>query len=265
MIIIGLFFIALMGIILGVLGGGGSLLTVPVLSYCFGIPATIATGYSLFVVGMTSLVGVFSYTKKKLLNYRVAFLFSIPSSLGVFISRKWILPVVPEMMSFSGLSVGKDQLILLVFAVLVCGVSIKMLKKDTKPQTVIHPTSLSSMKIGMIFFDGFLMGIVAGFVGAGGGFLIVPVLVFLVGLPFRNAVATSLLIIFINSAIGLIGDVSEGMVYDWPFLMGLSAITVIGMVFGIRWSDSLPTHRLKQSFGYFIAIMGVGILLKELL
>ena len=196
-----------MGIILGLMGGGGSILTVPIMVYLFGFSPTVATGNSLFVVGLTALIGSIMYIRKGDIDFKTGFFFAVPSVIGVNVSRGLIIPKIPEIIfSANGFAFTKEILIMVTFASLMIAASYSMIKKksDRKPRSV-HPT----MQAVLIGLQGLVVGLIAGFVGAGGGFLIIPALVLFAGLQMRVAIGTSLMIIALQSLLGFAGDISR--------------------------------------------------------
>ena len=252
-----------MGLILGLLGGGGSILTVPVLVYCFGVPAALATGYSLLIVGVTSGLAAIRYIPEKLLDFRVATLFAIPSILGVLLSRMWILPMVPEQVPVLGNIVSKDQLILFVFSLLIIFISFFMFKSKDAEKLEACASDGHAVSYPLIVVEGLVVGTVTGFVGAGGGFMIVPALVLFANIPLRRAIATSLLIISSKSLIGFGGDLIEGLHFDWGFLTVFLGITLLGTMIGTKLNSKIHPEKLRQAFAYFVFVMGVFILIKE--
>ncbi|MBC9795438.1 sulfite exporter TauE/SafE family protein [Sinomicrobium weinanense] len=247
------------GIVLGLIGGGGSILTVPVLVYLLGINPVTATGYSLFVVGISSLVGAFVNMRKKLVQVKTAFVFAFPAFVVVYVMRRFIVPAIPEdLFSAGNINITKDHVIMVFFAVVMLVTSISMLRN--KKKNVI--TNVSEYHYHILFLEGILVGVVAGFVGAGGGFLIIPALVLFARLPMKKAVATSLLIISINSLIGFAGDV-EVLDIDWKLLLSFSGIAVLGIFAGSYLSNKADGKKLKRGFGWFVLLMGVYILVRE--
>jgi uncharacterized membrane protein YfcA len=262
--LIGLGLAILMGVTLGILGGGGSILTVPILAYFFDIPATLATSYSLFVVGITSLFSAFKYAQNKLINLRVAFLFSIPSSIGVLLARRWLLPAVPDWVQWGSLAISKDQLVLITFALLVLVISVFMLKAKDPDAATAGTQGSPSLSALWIIVEGLSVGAITGFVGAGGGFMIVPALVLLAKVPLREAIATSLLIIAFKSLVGFAGDMAGGMDVDLILLGIITGLTISGAWIGTAISARLNVTLLRKSFGIFVLLMGLAILIKEL-
>ncbi|QDK39353.1 sulfite exporter TauE/SafE family protein [Bdellovibrio sp. NC01] len=252
----------LMGIILGLMGGGGSILTVPILVYLFNITPTIATGYSLFVVGITALVGSFMYIRKGDFDFKVGMAFAIPSVIGVNLSRGLVIPFIPDtIFSFGFLELTKEILVMIVFAVLMIAASYSMIKR----RKANPPSSKNEhWRIILVATQGFVVGLIAGFVGAGGGFLIIPALVLLAGLTMRVAIGTSLTIIALQSLIGFGGDILRGSIVDWKLLGLIAGTAMIGIVAGSRIAHKINEQKLKVSFGWFVLIIGATILLEQL-
>ncbi|MEK9726790.1 MAG: sulfite exporter TauE/SafE family protein [Candidatus Margulisiibacteriota bacterium] len=244
-----------MGMVLGAIGGGGSILTVPILVYLFSIPATLATAYSLFVVGVTSLVSAIQYRHE--LNYKLALLFAIPSTFGVLMSRRYILQPMPASIEVFNYTILKDDLVMLVFSILILIISVFMFTAKETTKNRVKDRSLKSALI--IIIEGILVGGVTGFVGAGGGFMIVPALT-LLGVSIREAIATSLLIISVKSLIGFLSDIAMNIEMDFVFLLSFSLITMIGAIFGAYLNRYISKNQLRKIFAYFILIMGIFIL-----
>lgn len=251
---------ALVGISLGLIGGGGSILMVPILVYVMGLDPVIATSYSLFIVGSTALVGALNNYRKGLVNLKTAFLFGLTSIVTVFLTRKWIIPIIPDQLfSFEGFIVTKGIATMLLFAVLMLMAATAMIR--TMPPSAVAKTTPDYVKL---FFYGIVVGLVTGFLGAGGGFLIIPVLVLIFGLPMKEAVGTSLLIIAMNSLIGFAGDLEHFQI-NWQILISITAIAVAGIVVGGWLAKLVDGNKLKKAFGWFVLLMGASIILKELL
>jgi uncharacterized membrane protein YfcA len=250
----------LIGLTLGLIGGGGSILTVPILVYIFGVLPVPATAYSLFVVGLTALVGSATFMKKDLVDYKTAAVFALPAFIAVFATRKFIIPSIPELIFTIGeFEFTKNLAVMLLFAVLMLASSVSMIKKrETK-----ESDGPIQFNYPMIFVEGIVVGILTGLVGAGGGFLIIPALVLLAKLPMKMAVGTSLLIIAAKSLLGFIGDIGE-IPIDWSFLFIFSAFTIGGIFIGSYFSKFISNEKLKPAFGWFVLVMGVYIIGKEL-
>lgn len=259
--IIGYVAAILIGISLGLIGGGGSILTVPVLVYLFGLDAFIATEYSLFIVGISSAVGSFSYFKKGLVDLRTAFIFGIPSIISIFLTRLYLVPLIPsDIFRIGDFILTKNVFLLLVFAGLMILASYKMIRKNaaikTKGQNGKYQSFLAAG-------EGSAIGVLTGLVGAGGGFMIIPALVNLLKMPMKNAVGTSLVIISLNSLIGFSSSAGNTAI-EWRFLWSVTAIAVAGIVIGSRFSRKIDGEKLKPAFGWFILAMGMYIFFKEI-
>ncbi|GAB1307364.1 sulfite exporter TauE/SafE family protein [Urechidicola sp. KH5] len=252
----------IIGVVLGLIGGGGSILTLPVLVYLLHINPVTATAYSLFVVGVSSTVGVFKNLKKGLVDFKTAFIFAVPSFIAVFLTRKFILPAIPETIwTVNSFVLTKDVAIMIFFAVIMLFASFSMIKGKCEHCDKLDDDSIS-YNYPMIVVEGIFVGTVTGVVGAGGGFLIIPALVLLAKLPMKRAVATSLFIIAIKSLIGFLGDISH-MQIDWEFLLLFSGFSVIGMFIGVYLNKFIKGEKLKKGFGLLTLLMGIYILLKE--
>lgn len=246
------------GLILGLLGGGGSILSIPVLVYLFQLDPVRASAYSLFVVGITSLIGAVPKYREGHLSLRTGLIFGIPSIVAIFITRKWLVPLLPDILITLGeFELTRRLLLLGLFAILMIGASWPMIRKQ-KVNDVDRP-----LRALPLAFQGLLIGFTTGLVGAGGGFLIIPALIFLAGLPFKRAAGTSLFIIAANSLIGFVGDVLN-FEMDWPFLLLITALAIVGILVGNRLSRRLQNDTLRRSFGWFILVSGVYILFREL-
>ena len=254
------------GMILGLIGGGGSILTVPILVYLMGINPVLATAYSLFIVGLTSAIGTIRNLKQGLVDVKTAAIFSIPAFTAVYATRKFIVPAIPDpIITTDSMSLSKPMGIMIFFAVIMLLASISMIstKSNDKQEKNGLNNGFQFNRILLLLVEGGVVGVLTGLVGAGGGFLIIPALVLLAKLPMKRAVATSLLIIAIKSLIGFIGDV-ENMEIDWMFLLLFSGLSVIGIFIGTYCSKFITGKKLKTAFGWFVLTMAVYIFIKEL-
>jgi len=260
MTIIGWIMAILIGVTLGLLGGGGSILTVPVLVYLLAIDPILATGYSLFIVGASSVVGAVTYFKKQLVDWKTAMIFGVPSVAAVYAARMFIVPAIPnEILTVGDLLITKSVATMVLFAVLMIAASVSMIKKSYNKEK----TELRKFNYPLILVEGVVVGVLTGLVGAGGGFLIIPALVVLSKLPMKMAVGTSLVIIAAKSLIGFAGDV-QNQTIDWTFLLLFSGLAAVGIYIGSKLSEKVKGDKLKPAFGWFVLIMGFYILGKEL-
>jgi uncharacterized membrane protein YfcA len=246
------------GLVLGLTGGGGSILTVPILVYLMSISPVTATAYSLFIVGTTSTFGAIQNYRKNLVDIKNGFIFAIPSFIAVYLTRKFIVPRIPEIIIESPILITKNTFLMLFFAVIMIFGALSVLKK--KSQDTNNKEKRNLILIGI---QTFTIGIIIGLVGAGGGFLIIPSLILFTKLPMRKAVGTSLFIIAMNSLVGFIGDV-QNLEIDWLFLLTFSAISVIGIFIGMYLTKYTNESQLKKIFAYFVLVMATIILLKEM-
>lgn len=259
--IIGYILALFVGVVLGVLGSGGSILSVPIFVYIMNVSPVLATAYSLFVVGITALVGGIQKAKQQLVNYRNTLLFGIPTLLTVFLTRKFLVPNIPDLMVISdGFKIHKSVLIMAVFAVVMIFSAIRMIVPIKEKNTLILPETYYYK----IAFRGIIIGLISGFVGAGGGFLIIPALVFMGRLPMKIAVGTSLLIVSAQSLIGFLGDIQVNQPMDWQMLGLFTIFSVIGIVIGNNVAKKINSEKLKIAFGWFVLTMGSYILIKEI-
>ncbi len=254
----------LMGLSLGLIGGGGSILTVPILVYLFKQDPLIATTGSLFVVGTTALVGATLNARKSLIDYKTGFIFAIPSFFGVFAARHFILPSIPDLIfSFAGFTFTKSLLVMGIFGIIMVLASRAMIRSGRGTTAPIVNSSTAKDNLFVIIWQGFLIGVTTGFVGAGGGFLIIPALVLLLKLPMNRAVGTSLAIIAANSIFGFtigIGNLS----LDWPVLIKIAAIGIVGISIGQFYSSRVNEKLLKRGFGFFVLCVGSFVLLDQI-
>ena len=246
------------GLVLGLTGGGGSILTVPILVYLMSISPVTATAYSLFIVGTTSTFGAIHNYRKNLVDIKNGFIFAIPSFIAVYLTRKFIVPRIPEIIIESPILITKNTFLMLFFAVIMIFGALSVLKK--KSQDTNNEEKRNLILIGI---QTFTIGIIIGLVGAGGGFLIIPSLILFAKLPMRKAVGTSLFIIAMNSLVGFIGDV-QNLEIDWLFLLTFSAISVVGIFLGMYLTKYTNESQLKKIFAYFVLVMAAIILLKEM-
>lgn len=266
MIVFGYIAFLLIGLILGLIGGGGSILGVPVLVYMLYYGAEEATAYSLFIVGITSLIGAVAYLRKGEISAEALAQFALASLITVFCVRRYLMPAIPAEFTFLFFEVSKDAFIMVVFSILIFFSSRSMIRKR-KPNTVSQVKwdefARSPFGLPFVILLGVFVGFITGFVGAGGGFIIVPVLMFFLRLNFKKAIGTSLCIIALNSLIGFLGNIGT-LHIDWAFLIRISAISILGIIIGSRLAGKVSSQKLKPAFGWFTLVVGVFVLVKEL-
>lgn len=263
-VLVGYVLASLVGISLGLIGSGGSILTVPILVYIMGVEPVLATAYSLFIVGSTALVGGIQNAFQKKVDFKTAIIFGIPSIAAVYATRMWLVPLIPQqIMSIGAFELTKPIALMVLFAVVMIMASFTMIRpgKQTTEEDESQPMQYN---YPMILLEGALVGILTGLVGAGGGFLIIPALVLLAKMPMKLAVGTSLFIIAAKSLIGFIGDLQGAEVIDWVLLSGFTLTSVVGIFVGNYLSTLIPGAKLKKGFGWFVLVMGIYIIAKEL-
>lgn len=251
----------LIGITLGLIGGGGSILTLPVLVYLLHIPSSQATSYSLFIVGLSALSGAFGYMRRQLVCYRTVLVFGIPSIVAIYFSRKRLFPSLPEEFHLFGGTWSKDMVVLLLFALLMLAAAFSMIRPVMADQQEVVDRRYRYL---LVLLEGLFVGGLVGLVGAGGGFLIIPALVLLANLPMKKAIGTSLVLIFINSAIGFAGDMGNHIALDWDLLLLFSALSVGGIIVGLYISKFISGARLRPVFGWIVLAMGLFIITQQL-
>jgi uncharacterized protein len=259
--IIGYFASLVIGISLGLIGGGGSILTVPVLYYLFGVNPVLASAYSLFIVGLSSLIGAIPKYRQGQVNLKTALIFGAPSIAAVFATRKFIMPAIPaSVFTIGNFTVTKNILLLVLFALLMIFASVSMIRDKKKPEE--NKEEKQVFNYPLILVEGAVVGLLTGLVGAGGGFLIIPALVILSKLPMKQAIGTSLLIIAAKSLIGFTGDLSN-YTMDWKLLLPVTGLAIAGIFIGDALSKKTDGEKLKKGFGWFVLVMGIYIIIKE--
>ncbi|QJW92143.1 sulfite exporter TauE/SafE family protein [Spirosoma taeanense] len=249
------------GLVIGLAGGGGSILTVPIFVYVFGIPTVLATTYSLFVVGVTSLVGSINHLYRKRVDLRVTLAFALPSFISVYLSRRFLVPALPDpLFQFEQFVLPKSNAILYFFAIVMILAARAMIRSD-EPER--GEAADGQPRYGTLALDGLAVGLLTGTIGAGGGFLIVPMLVLLAGLPIHRAVATSVLIIAANSFVGFLGDVQHTTL-NWRFILPFTGLSIVGIFLGIYLARFVAPDRLKQGFGWFVLVVASYMIIREL-
>jgi len=251
----------IMGAVLGSLGGGGSILTVPILVYLMGVSPTVATGYSLLIVGSAAAFGAYKYYRQGMIDVKAAITFAIPSIVAVYLTRAYLMPALPDILIISPVEISRDVAIMVLFAILMVVAAAMMLRnanQTLKPHTADHP-------IALILTEGAVVGVLTGILGAGGGFLIIPALVLFMGMPMKKAVGASLLIIALKSQIGFTGDLQAGIDLQMPMLAYFFAATFLGMAVATKYTHGFDGKKLQKTFAIFTLVIAAIILLKELI
>lgn len=248
------------GLVIGLAGGGGSILTVPIFVYVFSIPTVLATTYSLFVVGSTSLVGSVNHIWKKRVDLWVTLAFALPSFVSVYLSRRFLVPAIPDpLIQVGTMALPKSEAILYFFAFVMITAARAMIRSESSEQGEAadgHP------RYGRLALDGLAVGLLTGTIGAGGGFLIVPMLVLLAGLSIQRAVATSVVIVAVNSFVGFLGDVQHTHL-DWNFLLPFTGLSIAGIFLGMYLARFVAPDRLKKGFGWFVLVVACYMIGRE--
>src|SRR5687767_165869 len=253
----------LIGISLGMFGGGGSILTVPVLVYLMHVDAVLATTYSLFIVGVTSLIGGIRAYAKKNVDFKAVTEFGIPSIFSVFITRHYILPSIPQhLFSIGNIQISKDVFLMVLFAILMVVAAVFMIRNNVEDHKYVVEKDRHE-KILPLALLGLIVGVITGLLGAGGGFLIIPTMILYLKLPMKTAVGTSLLIIAINSLFGFLFSLKQ-FEYEWKLLIGFTVIAIAGILIGNKFAEKFSGFALKRGFGWFVLIMAIYIIIKEL-
>lgn len=246
MIIAGYVLAILVGLSLGLLGGGGSILTVPILNYVMGMEAQEAIASSLVIVALTSLVALLPHWRGKRVSFRIGLPFGVASMLGAFLGG-WTAQFVPGVA------------LMVFFAAIMLATSINMIRggQRTDPDHPPRPQVWVSLVIGAA------VGAVTGLVGAGGGFLIVPALVLFAGLPMHLAIGTSLLTIVLKNFAALSGHILA-VTINWPVTLVFTALAILGSLIGAKLTERISPQALRTGFGWFVLAMGIFVLGTEL-
>ncbi len=252
----------LIGFTLGLIGGGGSILAVPVLAYLFTINEKAATAYSLFIVGASALFGAVKQYLKGYVDLKTAVVFGIPAMLGVTLVRHYVVPNLPDILFvIQDFEFTRRMGMFGLFALLMIPAAFSMLKKQSKKQN--RKNEAVAYNYPLVLIEGLIVGGVTGLIGAGGGFLIIPALVILANIEMKVAVGTSLMIIAFKSLIGFFLGDAMTMEIDWEFLALFTSITFIGVFIGSYTSNFIDGKKLKKGFGYFILAMSIFIFYME--
>ena len=253
----GYFFCIFIGFSLGLIGGGGSILAIPMLVFFFSIDPLIATTYSLFIVGLTAISGSIDHYRMRNIDYKTVFLFGIPSVIVLFIMRRWLLGMIPSTIMHAGSWVlSKSLFIMIIFSITMLIAGWSMVKKNT------YVRSSEKFSYSRLVMQGCITGAITGFIGIGGGFIIVPSLVLFAGLPMKKAIGTSLVIITINCLVGILGNIEVVESLNFIFLSILALLAVIGILIGTWSIRFVPDKQLKPVFGWIILILSAVIFVR---
>jgi hypothetical protein len=263
--IIGYLGAIVVGVLVALVGAGGSILTVPILVYLLHVAPVAATGYSLLIIGITSLISTFGYMYRKMINYRIVVLFGIPSVIAVYLTRRFLVPMVPnEIYEQGNLLITKDSFLMLLLGVLIMLSAFSMISVKKNYQPNISPQKVSSFQYSrMILIEGVIIGTLTGFVGTGGGFMIIPALVILCQVPIKTAVGSALLIAAFKSGIGFLGEIGNNPNIDYELIGVFTGLALIGIAIGSILSQKVSGYRLRNAFGYFILVIAIFILVRE--
>jgi len=258
--IVGYIMALFIGISLGLIGGGGSILAVPVLAYLFALDEKVATAYSLFIVGSAALVGGFRQNRASNVDWRTAVVFGLPAILGVWIIRHYVVPALPDVLFvIQSFEFTRRMGMFGLFSILMIWAAYSMLSSKERK----GGTGIVEYNYPLIVLEGLIVGSVTGFVGAGGGFLIIPALVVLANLEIKKAIGTSLVIIALKSLMGFFLGDALTMEIDWNFLLLFTSIAILGIFCGVYVGKFVDGKSLKRGFGYFIIVMAIFIFTME--
>lgn len=259
---LGLTLSAVMGFSLGLIGAGGSILIIPILVYFFNIKPILATSYSLFIVGGTAALGASNYWRMGFVNIPNALSFTLPALTIILFTRYFLIPIIPDpIFSVYPFHLTKDGLIMGLFSFLLLLSSYLMLKCEKHTEM---SKSSSSYQLFKYICASLFIGLLTGLIGAGGGFLIIPILILLMGLSMHEAIGTSLTIVSINALVGFNGDLVQGVLVDWKMLLLILTMTISGMILGSWFAKWVNSEKLKHMFALYTFIIGLGVLLQVL-
>lgn len=251
----------LVGLVLGLLGGGGAAVSIPILVYAFHVPASTATGYSLLIVAFTAMLGTVQNQRKNLIRFKALAYCGIPAIISIYVMRRFLVHSIPDVFFTIGTyQLTKNSFILLLLAFFMAMVARNMIRPASpKADDAVHTTNYP-----LILIQSILIGLFTGLVGAGGGFLLIPLLLSYEPMEFRNATATSLALVMLNSFIGFVGDIQANSNIDWLFLLSFIACSAAGVLLGITVANKTDNTKLRLVFGYVMLAIAVYIIIREL-
>lgn len=263
--IIGYFLSIIIGLSVGLLGGGGAILAVPMLVYFFNVDAEIATGYSLVIVAISSVLSI--WQKRGIdgnFSLKIFLQFGLPSILMIYITKAIFVPQIPNLLIFSPkIILTKNMFLMMVFSVILLLSSISMLGKSKENELNATPTKEHS--IFNIMLSGAFVGFLTGIIGVGGAFVIVPALIFFFSMETKEAIKNSLAIVIANSIVGFYGFSRAAYKIDWMLLVYISAVALIGVVIGSKLNKKMSGSNLKTIFGWMNLILSLILILKEII
>jgi uncharacterized membrane protein YfcA len=249
----------LTGLVLGLLGGGGAAVSIPILVYAFGVPASVATGYSLLIVAFTALLGTVQNIRLKLVRYSALIKCGLPALISIYIMRRFLIHSIPNVFfTVHGFVMTKNSFILLLLAFFMVLVARNMIVA-AKPKTD-EPEPAPYL---LILIQSILIGLFTGLVGAGGGFLLIPLILSAEPMEFRNATATSLTLVTLNSFIGFLGDMQSNSQMDLTFLLAFMGCSIVGVLTGITIATRIDNKKLRLVFGYTMMVIAIYIIIRE--
>jgi uncharacterized membrane protein YfcA len=249
----------LTGLVLGLLGGGGAAVSIPILVYAFGVPASVATGYSLLIVAFTALLGTVQNIRLKLVRYSALIKCGLPALISIYIMRRFLIHSIPNVFfTVHGFVMTKNSFILLLLAFFMVLVARNMIVA-AKPKTD-EPKPAPYL---LILIQSILIGLFTGLVGAGGGFLLIPLILSAEPMEFRNATATSLTLVTLNSFIGFLGDMQSNSQMDRTFLLAFMGCSIVGVLTGITIATRIDNKKLRLVFGYTMMVIAIYIIIRE--
>jgi uncharacterized protein len=257
MVFLGLAVTLIAGVALGLLGGGGSLLVVPALVYLFGHPPVEATAYSLAIVGAASVTGTYLHWVRRPIPLRSIASFGVPSVAAAYLVRAVLVPRLPAILSLGPIHVSLDMALMLAFAAFAAAAGIAMLRR----RCLTSGTGLAPAWVPVV---GVATGALTALLGAGGGFLVLPALVLLVGLPVDDAIGASLAVVAGQSVSGALGALSVMPAFDARMAFVLVSTMLLGVAWGVAAADCVPPARLKRGFGWLLLMVAAGMTLGEL-
>lgn len=258
--IIGYLGAVLVGFVLGLMGGGGALISIPILVYLFHIEVSVATSYSLFLIAITASSGAYHNIRKNLVDYNAALYYGIPSVISVFAVRRWVMPNLPKVIfTIGNFPVSKSLFILVVLVIVMVMAAYKMIvSNDAELDKTEHKINHFRLSFFAVLIGSFL-----GLVGGGGGFLMVPALIYFANVHLKKAVGTALVLVAVNSFIGFLGDLSSHIQIDWALFATFLFFSIGGVFIGHYMVAYTQGNKMKKYFGYFLLVVAAFIVIKE--